>query len=93
MYDTLKFEELEAQVKCFECEGKTYVPGDKVGPLHGHDFYSIALREGGYAIVANGVLNCWSKAPLYSPVFDKWGGLFSERTVGIVGESYRFQEE
>jgi hypothetical protein len=35
----------DAQVKCWDCEGRTYRAGDSVPAIDGHSTYSILLRE------------------------------------------------
>lgn len=77
-----------AQVKLFDCAMRGYSPGDRV-PRGGN--YSVALREGGYANVADGVYEGWSEAPTHGTVLDKWGNPFTADTSGLLDhDAYLF---
>ncbi len=82
-----------AQVKCWGCEMRGLGVGSEVGELGGCKNYAVALREGGYARVLNGVLCAWMDAPSKLPVFDKWGAPFGEDSVGMMGDEYFWEEE
>ena len=84
-----------AQVKCFEEEMNHYKVGDNV-PLVGN--YGIVLREGGVAIIDEGVFVRWEKElPTDRRLVDKWGGAWvSSREnvgLGLPGETYFFEED
>lgn len=78
-------EEEYAQVKCWESEMTVYKVGDTVPTLNDKRNYAIMLREGGAALIANGVFGqvitsdrAEELAFIYDlPIFDKWGRVWS----------------
>ncbi len=78
-----------AQVKCWGSSMAQLSEGSEVGPLDGCEDYAVALREGGFAVVAGGVLQKWIPVePEDWPVFDKWG----ERWQPDTADDYLFEE-
>ena len=83
---------LRAEVKCWTEEMVSYKEGDKVYPVNRNHTYAIALREGGFCQIVDCKILGWLEEP-YSDkpyIFDKWGDVYSELSVGIMGESYLF---
>jgi len=73
-YDTLVDGTKESQVKTWECDMKTYNPGDTVPDLNGCHTYSIKLQEGGFATIRENVFLRIDEKALCEDVFSKWGG-------------------
>ena len=105
VYDTIRINDREGQVKCFAHEEESmecYSVGDCVGTvwISGEEVinYSIAMREGGFINIADGIVRSWADSPKHKVVIDKWGGLFDVSqdgpdTEGLIGtEKYFFSD-
>ena len=89
LYDNLVDDDksLEAQVKCWGCDMDTFRPGDTV-PQPGT--YSIALMEGGWANVVDGVFVGFADDPTFEERIDKWGG-FWDPDKDVYGENHPYK--
>jgi hypothetical protein len=72
VYDILPY---GIQVKCWNCEMKTFQFDDEVPPIDGKEHYSIKLEEGGYANINFCSFESITGQPENPIVFDKWGGI------------------
>ena len=71
VYDTLIDGEKQAQIKCFDCELKTYKVGDQV-PCDGSFIIVLPPREGvHYAIIKDSIFLGFTDCP--PMIIDKWG--------------------
>jgi len=92
MFDDIEIGDRSGQVKCWDCSLHLYRQGDRVPDLDGVSTYSIAMREGGYVNVIDGVLSSWGVEPTCLPVFDKYGAPYDHETAGgLLGEGYTFE--
>jgi len=95
MYDELPEGQ---QVKCWHNAMITFHPGDEVPQVSGEYTYSLALREGGFAVIRQGVFTGVFGSPAADglPVFDKWGNPFEEPgpadSIGDTEYPYRFAD-
>ena len=87
LFDTLVDGSNEAQVKLFKNELRIIKPGQKIS--FDVKTFSVALREGGYAIFRNKIfIKIKSKPLVGKPVFDKYGDRYSKTSLGLIGENY-----
>lgn len=78
------------QVKCWWEEMWHVQFGDIVPAIYDEPTYSIALREGGFANVIDGIFNSITENPASDMILDAWGDPFDELTKGTFGEDYYF---
>ena len=88
LFDTVTIRGREGQVKCWASNMDTYTQGNRVGYLGGKGTYSVAMREGGFINVNHRVLESWTDEPQHKFIFDKWGNLWNQATMGKPGLPY-----
>lgn len=87
LYDTVKIGEREGQTKCWRNELHTFSLSDEVGRIDGFLSYNIAMREGGFVWVRDGLILGWQFEPAIGfPTFDKYGLEFTPTTRGELDE-------
>jgi hypothetical protein len=96
LYTTIRIDDKEGQVKCWpELDDRlaTVEICDTVPQIDGNSDYYIAMREGGYVTVLDCCVTSWRDnlpAGNVLPVYDKWGGVWTEGNDGLLGEGYRY---
>lgn len=93
VYDEIECYERSGQVKLWDCTLHTYRQFDTVPTYDGLDTYSIAMREGGFVNVIQGVLFSWTDEPGVEPIFDKYGSGYEPESSGELGDPYEFNTQ
>src|SRR4030043_379107 len=96
VYDILYPENFSVQVKCWDCEMKSYKAGDKVPELDGKQSYHIICPEG----MGARVLKVTLQEPLgfdetrdaSIPAYDKWGDPWTGKNTNLMGGPYFWDE-
>lgn len=80
LFDTIRVGDREGQVKLWDDPiMRLLTVGDEVPKMTGEPadrLYSIAMREGGYVNIRDGILRSWTDEPTELPVFDKYGDIY-----------------
>ena len=76
MFDTIRADGREGQVKCWDSQLASYTNGQNVPFIQAGDTYSIQMEEhdgGGFVNVVAGVLEDWADEPRCRMIINKWG--------------------
>jgi len=96
VYDIIedKVNDRSGQVKLWDSDFSEYTIGDLVPSLIVGETYSIAMMEGGFVNIKGQKIESWTKESMYSPVLNKWGGLFNPYDGGYFDDDpYTFPDD